>query len=118
MAKKMESRSARVSILALGDPAKATAEKPVVKMVEGVYLGTEKPSFADSLIHYFRNNKGERIAVWGSAGIDRALETIPKDTATELEYLGLKELPGGKTFKEIDVRVPEGTPVVANNLPF
>lgn len=109
--KKMESRTARVEIIGIGDPSTAKGDTKVFTTTHGTYLRTEKPDWAESLVHYFRNDDGGVFGVWGSASLNRGLRTVPPNTYTELEFTGLVTLDNGQKMKAIDVRVPAGTPI-------
>lgn len=109
---KMESRTAKVDIIGIGDPAtaKAGSETRTVKNFNGTYIRSETPKWVDSMIHYFRTADTQAIlGVWGSAAIDRTMPTIPSGTYCELEYLGTTPLKSGQVMKNIDIRVPQGT---------
>lgn len=111
--RKLESRTARIEIIGIGDPATAKEGKLVLKSVDGIYLRSESPSWAETAVHYFRNEKtGETFGVWGSATLDKGLATVPAETYTQLEFQGMRKTPKGNDMKVIDVRVPQGTPVL------
>lgn len=94
---------------AIGDPATAQGETPVLARLDCFYEDTMaqtiegKTRFSHRVRPAQPIDGNKRIILWGNYQLDSVLPTLEPGTKVRVSYKGMRALPGKRSLKEIEI---------------